>query len=89
MGCGRSQRESDGEREPGMDENEVEGTERISRVSEKALELFDGNGRAAGEWMSSPLVALGGVAPRELAKTEHGAREVESLIGRIEHGIFS
>jgi uncharacterized protein (DUF2384 family) len=33
--------------------------------------------------------ALGGVSPFEMAKTEVGALEVENLITRIEHGVFS
>ena len=32
---------------------------------------------------------LGDVSPLEYAKTEVGAREVENLLGRIEHGVFS
>jgi uncharacterized protein (DUF2384 family) len=32
---------------------------------------------------------LGDVAPLEMAATETGAREVENLIGRLEHGVFS
>jgi len=35
------------------------------------------------------VLALGGVIPFELARTEVGAREVEMLIGRIEHGVIS
>ena len=59
------------------------------RVFDRALELFEGDSRAAERWLSSPKAALGGAVPSELAKTEAGAREVEALIGRIEHGVFS
>ena len=55
----------------------------------RALELFEGDSRAAERWLSSPKRALGGAVPYELAETEAGAREVEALIGRIEHGVFS
>ena len=59
------------------------------RVFGRALELFEGDSRAAERWLSSPKRALGGAVPSELAETEAGAREVEALIGRIEHGVFS
>jgi uncharacterized protein (DUF2384 family) len=32
---------------------------------------------------------LGGKTPLEYADTEPGAREVEDLLGRLEHGVFS
>ena len=59
------------------------------RVFGKALELFEGDARAAERWLSSPRRALGGATPLELARTEDGAGEVEALIGRLEHGVFS
>ena len=55
----------------------------------RALELFEGDARVAERWLSSPKRALGGAVPYELAKTEAGVREVEGLIGRLEHGVFS
>ena len=55
----------------------------------RALELFEGNSRAAERWLSSPKAGLGGAVLSELAKTEAGAGEVEALIGRLEHGVFS
>ena len=59
------------------------------RISGKALKLFEGDSRAAERWLSFPKVALGRAVPSELAKTEAGVREVEALIGRLEHGVFS
>lgn len=38
---------------------------------------------AAKWWLSTPKLALGGVAPETHARTEEGAREVEHLIGRL------
>ena len=55
----------------------------------RALKLFEGDSRAAERWLSSPKRALGGAVSSELAETEAGAREVEALIGRLEHGVFS
>jgi putative toxin-antitoxin system antitoxin component (TIGR02293 family) len=62
---------------------------RASRTFGKALELFEGDDEAARRWLSSPQLALGGAVPLDLAHTEMGAREVEDLIGRLEHGVFS
>jgi putative toxin-antitoxin system antitoxin component (TIGR02293 family) len=60
---------------------------RASRVFGKALELFEGDAEAARRWLTTPQKALGGTLPLTLARTEVGAREVETLIGRLEHGI--
>jgi putative toxin-antitoxin system antitoxin component (TIGR02293 family) len=62
---------------------------RASRVLAKALELFEGDRDAASEWIHSPLPALGGETPIDIARTELGARQVENLVGRIEHGVYS
>jgi putative toxin-antitoxin system antitoxin component (TIGR02293 family) len=62
---------------------------RVSRVFGKALELFEGDPKAAKEWLSAPQTALGGAVPLDMARTDIGAREVEALVGRLEHGVFS
>ena len=62
---------------------------RLGMVFEKALELFEGDRAAAGRWLRSPIKGLGGQTPLTLTQTELGAREVEDLIGRLEHGVFS
>lgn len=62
---------------------------RASRVFGKALELFEGDTGAARYWLASPHRALGGAVPMGLAKTDLGTREVEDLIERLEHGVFS
>jgi putative toxin-antitoxin system antitoxin component (TIGR02293 family) len=62
---------------------------RASRVFGKALELFEGDAEAARHWLASPQRALGGAVPMGLAKTDLGAREVEDLIARLEHGVFT
>jgi putative toxin-antitoxin system antitoxin component (TIGR02293 family) len=40
-------------------------------------------------WLNSPNHGLGGRTPLQMAQTEAGSREVENLIGRLEHGVFS
>ena len=62
---------------------------RVSRVFEKALELFEGDADRARQWLTTPKKELDNVPPLQLARTEIGAREVEDLIGRLEHGVFT
>ena len=60
---------------------------RLSRVLDAAVELFEGDRRAAVEWLRSPNRVIGGEAPLQMARTEIGAREVEGVIGRLEYGV--
>ncbi len=62
---------------------------RAARIFSLAAGLFEGEEEAARRWLTSPQPALGGTSPWNYAATEIGAREVESLIGRLEHGIPS
>ena len=62
---------------------------RLASVFEDAVDLFEGDVPAAMNWLSTPRKALGDRPPLTYARTEPGAREVENLIGRLEHGIFS
>ena len=59
------------------------------RLHRKALGLFDGDAKAAKTWLNSPNMALSWRAPLKLAEREKGARLVEDLIGRLEHGVYS
>ena len=62
---------------------------RVSRVYGKALALFDGDLKATSTWFSTPALALANRTPQEVSNSDLGAREVENLIGRLEHGVFS
>ena len=62
---------------------------RAARLFGQALALFEGDGVAAKDWLETAQRALGATTPLDLARTEVGAREVERLIGRLEHGVFS
>ena len=61
---------------------------RLGVLFDKAIEVL-GSVDAAKGWMKTPKKALGGLSPLEYSDTEPGAREVEDLLGRIEHGVFS
>jgi putative toxin-antitoxin system antitoxin component (TIGR02293 family) len=62
---------------------------RASRLFAQALELFEGDRDAALGWLMAAQSALGNATPLEVARTEVGGREVERLITRLEHGVFS
>lgn len=60
---------------------------RFARLLGKAIQQF--GEEDAKRWLNSPQFGLGGAVPLEYAKTEVGARAVENLLGRIEHGVYS
>lgn len=61
---------------------------RYARLMGKAVEVFE-NEESARAWMSSSQYGLGGETPLDYAMTELGAREVENLLGRIDHSVYS
>ena len=61
---------------------------RIGRLYDRALEVFK-QPELSRKWFREPAWALGDVTPLEYSDTELGAKEVEDLLGRIEHGVFS
>ncbi len=62
---------------------------RLSAIFEQAMGLFAGNRVTAIQWLTTSKRSLEGRTPLEYSRTELGAREVEKLIGRLEHGVFS
>jgi len=69
-------------------QDESERVIRLFSVYQKAVEVFEDEDRAA-RWFSSRPKALAGKTPLDFMETEPGARYVEKLLGRIEHGVFS
>ena len=61
---------------------------RFARLLRRATEALESE-EAAREWLKTPAVAFAGESPLSFADTEIGAREVEYLLGRLEHGVFS
>jgi putative toxin-antitoxin system antitoxin component (TIGR02293 family) len=61
---------------------------RAAHVFSLATAVF-GDEEAAREWLRSPNIGLGNQVPLDLLSTDAGAREVEDLLGRIEHGVLS
>jgi putative toxin-antitoxin system antitoxin component (TIGR02293 family) len=71
-----------------LDPSESEKLLRLERLLALAEEMFRDVDKAL-RWLKTPKSALDGNTPLEYAATEVGAREVENLIGRIRHGVFS
>lgn len=61
---------------------------RYERLFAHALDVFEDEG-AARDWLAAPALAFGWESPLEYADTETGAQEVDRLLGRIAHGVFS
>jgi putative toxin-antitoxin system antitoxin component (TIGR02293 family) len=59
---------------------------RVARLLATAEEAF-GSQDKAGIWLRRPTTVFGGERPLDLLDTDVGAREVETLLGRISHGI--
>jgi putative toxin-antitoxin system antitoxin component (TIGR02293 family) len=58
---------------------------RLVRIQTVAEEAFGDAGKAAA-WLRRPLAAFSGEAPLEIARTESGARVVETVLGKIAWG---
>jgi putative toxin-antitoxin system antitoxin component (TIGR02293 family) len=59
---------------------------RCARLFALALHVLEDR-RAAARWLKSPQRELGGAIPLFLVQTEVGARTVERVLGKMEHGI--
>jgi putative toxin-antitoxin system antitoxin component (TIGR02293 family) len=68
----------------------VDESDRVARLARVAALAMDALGRDEGlRWLREPNVALGDRIPLGMLGTDAGARQVEQIIGRIEHGVFS
>jgi len=61
---------------------------RLARVAARAVEVL-GSQEKAARWLRKPNRALGHLTPLDQLDTDVGARQVESILGRIEHGVYS
>lgn len=61
---------------------------RVGSVFQNAIGVLVEND-AAARWMTHPKKALSGITPLRCCDTEFGAREVDKLLVRIAHGVFS
>ena len=77
---------SERRRKGGLTPEQSDRVIRVARIFAEALETF-GSREKALTWMRRACSVLGGEAPIDLLDTEEGARLVESLLGRIAHGL--
>jgi putative toxin-antitoxin system antitoxin component (TIGR02293 family) len=61
---------------------------RFWRLTQQAAKVFGDMARGR-QWLKFPQRGLGGAVPLDYASTEVGAREIESLLGRIEYSVYS
>lgn len=61
---------------------------RVVRVIGRAEDAI-GEREKARRWLRKPNRALGGRRPLDLLDSDVGARAVERVLGRIEHGVYS
>jgi putative toxin-antitoxin system antitoxin component (TIGR02293 family) len=61
---------------------------RLTRVMAHAEQVFEDRAKAA-EWFHRPNRALKGEVPLYLMDTDIGTTQVDDVLGRIEHGVFS
>ena len=61
---------------------------RFARVVALGDAVFE-DPQVTSRWLERENPALGGLVPLDLLDTEEGAREVESVLHRLEYGIYS
>ncbi len=71
-----------------LDPSESERVVRLGSALAFAADVI-GSRTKARAWLTAPNRALGGVPPLSLLDTDIGARAVEDVLVRIEHGVFS
>ncbi len=69
-----------------LDPGESDRLVRLVRIVAAAEDTF-GDAKKAMAWLNRENRALDGLTPLSLADTDLGARSVETLLGRIGHGI--
>ena len=60
----------------------------LARVFSRAVQVLESVAGAI-QWFKNPVQALGWATPLAYARTSVGLRELENILGRIEHGVYS
>jgi putative toxin-antitoxin system antitoxin component (TIGR02293 family) len=79
------------QRRSGAKRLSVEESDKLTRLVRAIARAEDalGNPEKAERWVRAPNRALAGRRPLDLLKSDGGARAIEKVLGRIEHGIHS
>jgi putative toxin-antitoxin system antitoxin component (TIGR02293 family) len=67
---------------------ESDRTMRVARVVAHTFDVFGDQGKAA-RWLNTPNRVMEGNTPLSLLDTDAGAGWVDTILGRIEYGIYS
>lgn len=67
----------------------TEQSDRLIRAARVIAEVEEtlGSEQKAAKWLRRPTTALSGEKPIDLLNTTEGASQVETLLGRINHGL--
>ena len=60
----------------------------LSRLFFRALDVLESE-TSVVHWFKNPIQALGWATPLAYAGTSVGLRELDDILGRIEHGVYS
>jgi len=71
-----------------LDLSESERVWELSRLIHRAAEVLESK-EAAVHWFKNPIEVLGWATPLAYARTAVGLRELDNILGRIEHGVYS
>ena len=61
----------------------------LARTLACVINVFFGDKASAAKWFITPSPALGNITPLQITRTHAGCRAVETVIGRLEHGVFN
>lgn len=61
---------------------------RFARIATRTREAL-GSEEKARQWLHRPNRALGNVPPLTLLATDAGIEQIEAVLGRLEHGVYS
>jgi putative toxin-antitoxin system antitoxin component (TIGR02293 family) len=75
-------------KEKRLEPDESDRVVRLARIGAMAAYVL-GNEQKASIWLHERNRALGGIAPLDILDTDIGIRQVEEILGRIEHGVYS
>jgi putative toxin-antitoxin system antitoxin component (TIGR02293 family) len=71
-----------------LDLSESERLWQLSWLFHRAEEVLESRAGAL-HWFKNPIAAVGWATPMAYARTAVGLRELENILGRIEHGVYS
>ena len=70
-----------------LDVDESDRLYRLARIAALAVSVLGSEAKVVA-WLRRPNRALGGETPIEMLDTDVGSRQVEDVLGRLEHGVI-